>query len=351
MNFLNMFSDEAPISDNGYRSSLYTDLSIQQGVNFLNYEKNITDNLSGNLRLISQTDGSNLRSGQVINGKVYEGMETTGTTPTPATMAATAATAAAPAAAAAPATATSAVPATAPATATSAAPAAEVMEDKDIEYLKMSYDRVNSFYEDILRKFRKDYQGGIANTLIGSNGSAIIGQRNQIVKAIQNIESSLGVINVQISGIVKRRSKANIDAYYTIMEQIKQVKTKIINANNQIENLTKMVDPVSAVAEREETHILSKQRYYIYIFWFIIAAIVIYVTIVNMINPDASFSILAVCIIILLCIFGFIMYDNITGRWFNDIKNGIRGISLPRIGNRFQNLFNFDPLVSIKYTS
>jgi hypothetical protein len=340
MNFLNMFSDEAPISNNGYRSSLYTDPSIQQGVNFLNYEKNITDNLSGNLRLISQTDGSNLRSGQVINGKVYEGMETTGTTPTPATMAATAATSAAPGA-----------PATSAAPATPAAPAAEVMEDKDIEYLKMSYDMVNSFYQDILRKFRKDYQGGIANTLIGSNGSAIIGQRNQIVQAIQNIESSLGVINVQISGIVKRRSKANIDAYYTIMEQIKQVKTKIINANNQIENLTKMVDPVSAVAEREETHILSKQRYYIYIFWFIIAAIVIYVTIVNMINPDASFSILAVCIIILLCIFGFIMYNNITGRWFNDIKNGIRGISLPRIGNSFQNLFNFDPLVSIKYTS
>jgi hypothetical protein len=342
MNFLNMFSDEAPISNNGYRSSLYTDPSIQQGVNFLNYEKNITDNLSGNLRLISQTDGSNLRSGQVINGKVYEGMETTGTTPTPATTAATAATSAA------------TTPATPAAAATSVASAAEVMEeikDKDIEYLKMSYDMVNSFYEDILRKFRKDYQGGIANTLIGSNGTAVLGQRNQIVKAIQNIESSLGIINVQISDVVKRRSKANIDAYYTIMEQIKQVKTKIINANNQIENLTKMVDPVSAVAEREETHILSKQRYYIYIFWFIIAAIVIYVTIVNMINPDASFSILAVCIIILLCIFGFIMYNNITGRWFNDIKNGIRGISLPRIGNSFQNLFNFDPLVSIKYTS
>ena len=345
MNFLNMFSDEAPISNNGYRSSLYTDPSIQQGVNFLNYEKNITDNLSGNLRLISQTDGSNLRSGQVINGKVYEGMETTGTTPTPATTAATAATSAAT---------TPATPATPAAAATSMASATEVMEeikDKDIEYLKMSYDMVNSFYEDILRKFRKDYQGGIANTLIGSNGTAVLGQRNQIVKAIQNIESSLGIINVQISDVVKRRSKANIDAYYTIMEQIKQVKTKIINANNQIENLTKMVDPVSAVAEREETHILSKQRYYIYIFWFIIAAIVIYVTIVNMINPDASFSILAVCIIILVCIFGFIMYDNITGRWFNDIKNGIRGISLPRIGNSFQNLFNFDPLVSIKYTS
>ena len=339
MNFLNMFSDEAPISNNGYRSSLYTDPSIQQGVDFLNYEKNIANNLSGNLRLISQTDGSNLRSGQVINGRIYEGMVTTGTTPTPAITSATAATSAGQAAASATASATASVPTP-----------EEVMEeikDKDIEYLKMSYEMVNSFYEDILRKFRKDYQGGIANTTIGSNGTAILGQRNQIIKSIENIQRSLGNINIQISEVVKKRSKTNIQEYYTIMDEIKNTKFKIIQANNQIEALTKLVDPVSAVAEREETHILSKQRYYMYIFWFIIAAVVIYITIVNMINPDASFSALVICIIILVCIFGFIMYANIRGGWFNDIINGIRGISIPRIGN----IINFDPLVRIKYTS
>ena len=341
MNFLNMFSDEAPISNNGYRSSLYTDPSIQQGVNFLNYEKNITNNLSGNLRLISETDGSNLRSGQVINGKVYEGMETTGTTPTPAVTTATAATSAAPAPAS-------------PATDSKTQLKNEVMDeikDKNIEFLKMSYDLVNSLYEDILKKFRKDYQGGIANPQAGPNQTTIPGQRSQIIKAIKNIESSLGIINVEISDVVKQRSKINIDAYYTIMEKIRVAKLRIIDANNQIEELTKMVDPVSAVAKREETHILSKQRYYMYIFWFIIAAVVIYVTIVNMVNPDASFSVLVVCMIVLVCIFGFIMYTNITGGWFNDIKNGIKGISIPRIDNSFQNLFNFDPLVSIKYTS
>ena len=345
MNFLNMFSDEAPISNNGYRSSLYTDPSIQQGVDFLNYEKNIANNLSGNLRLISQTDGSNLRSGQVINGRIYEGMVTTGTTPTPAITSATAATSAGQAAATT----------TATATATASLPTPEeVMEeikDKDIEYLKMSYDMVNSFYEDILIKFRKDYQGGIANTTIGSNGTAIIGQRNQIIKSIENIQRSLGNINIQISEIVNNRSETNIKEYYTIMDEIKNTKIKIIQANNQIITLTKMVDPVSAVAEREETHILSKQRYYMYIFWFIITAIVIYVTIVNMINPNASFSVLVICIIILICIFGFVMYNNITGAWYNDIKNGISDISIPRMENKVSNLFNFDPLVSIKYTS
>ena len=88
-----------------------------------------------------------------------------------------------------------------------------------------------------------------------------------------------------------------------------------------------------------------------YIFWFIITAIVIYVTIVNMINPNASFSVLVICIIILICIFGFVMYNNITGAWYNDIKNGISDISIPRMENKVSNLFNFDPLVSIKYTS
>ena len=330
MNFLNMFSDEAPMSNNGYRSSLYTDPSIKQGVDFLNYEKKITNNLSGNLRLISQTDGSNLSSGQVINGKIYEGMETSGSAPaTPATSA------------------------TSPEESKNQfkEEIMDMVKDEDIEFLVMSYDIVNSLYEDMLKTFRKDYEGGLANASVGPDEIAIPGQRNEILKTIKNIESSLGIINVEISEVVKKRSKVNIEAYYSIMDQIRDVKYQIINANNEIEELTKIVDPISAVAEREETHILSKQRYYMYIFWFIITAIVIYVTIVNMINPNASFSVLVICIIILICIFGFVMYNNITGAWYNDIKNGISDISIPRMENKVSNLFNFDPLVSIKYTS
>jgi len=338
MNFLNMFSDEAPIFNNGYRSSLYTDPSIMQGINFLNYEKDIKNNLSDNLRLISQTDGNDLGSGQVINGKIYEGMETSGSSqaspPPPPPE-----------------------PAAAPSLASSPAAAnpekqfedkvTEEVKDKNIEFLKMSYIVVNTLYDDLLKNFRKDYQGGIASTSTSSDGKSIPGQRQVIVKSIENIQRSLGIINVQISDVIKKRSKVNIEAYYTIMDELRDVKYKIINTNNKIEELTRVVDPVSAVAEREETHILSKQRYYMYIFWFIITAIVLYVMIVNMISPNSSFSILVICIIILVCIFVFIMYKNITGGWYNDIKDGIGGISIPRIGN----IFNFDPLVSIKYTS
>jgi hypothetical protein len=349
MNFLNMFSDEAPISNNGYRRSLYTDPSIKQGVDFLNYEKKITNNLSGNLRLISQTDGSNLGSGQVINGKIYEGMETNGSASAPSPAPAPAAASTAPTAPVA-----SAAPAAGPSTDPEKQFKKEVMDvikNEDIELLEMSYDGVNLLYEEMLKIFRKDYQGGLANAPVGPDEIAFSGQRSKIIKEIKNIETSLGIISVEISEVVKKRSKANIEAYYTIMDQIREVKYQIIDTNNQIEELTKIVDPVSAVAEREETHTLSKQRYYMYIFWFIIAAIVIYVTIVHMVNPNASFSVLVICIIILLCIFGFIMYNNITGAWYNDIKNGISGISIPRMENSFQNMFNFDPLVSIKYTS
>jgi len=280
MNFLNMFSDEAPISNNGYRSSLYTDPSIAQGINFLNYEKDIKSNLTDNLRLISQNNGSNLGSGKIVSGKIYEGMETTA--------AATAA----------------AVPTPASSSATAAATPTDMkaefenevskqIQDKDIKELKNAYHFVNSIYDNLLRNFEKDYGGGIANTpaSAGKNGDKFSTQRQQLIKSIEGIQGALGIINVQISDVVKKRSKIDIETYYTIMDEIRDVKHKIINDNNKVLELTRIVDPVSAVAEREETHILSKQRYYMYIFWFIIAAVGIYVMIMNMINPDSSFSI------------------------------------------------------------
>lgn len=316
MNFLNMFSDEAPISNSGYRSSLYTDPSIMQGVKFLNYEKDIKNNLSENLKLISQTDGSDLVSAKVVNGRIYEGMEASQLSTSGASGVQS----------------------------EKKAMGKKRIENQDIEILEFSYKLVNSMYEEALKSLTKDYQGGIANNAATSGE---YGERQQILKGLQIIQTSLSNMNVQISDIITKRSKANIQAYYNVMDQLRDVKYKLIDTNNKIIKLTRRVDPVSAVAQREQTHILSKQRYYMYIFWFILTAVVIYVMIANMINPDSSFSILVICIIILVCIFGFIMYDKITGSWYYDIKNGIGRISMPRIDN----IINFDPLVSIKYTS
>lgn len=313
MNFLNMFSDEAPISNSGYRSSLYTDPSIAQGVKYLNYERDIKNNLSENLKLISKTDGSGLGSGKVINGKIYEGMETSQSSTPGAT----------------------------------SIDVTEQIKNADIESLKLGYSFLTGMYDEVLKNFSKDYQGGIANSYVGADGTSISAQRQELVKLLQNIQGSISTINVQISDVVKQRSKVNIQQYYKIMDEIRDVKNKLIKTNNEIIELNKIVDPTSAIAEREETHNLSKQRYYMYIFWFIITAIVIYVMIANMVNPDSSFSVLVVCLIILVCIFGFFIYDKITGSWYYSIKNGITNIHVPRIDN----VINFDPLVSIKYTS
>ena len=329
MNFLNMFSDEAPISNSGYRSSLYSDPSIMQGIQFLNNEKDIAKSLSDNLSLISQTDGSNLGSGKVLNGKIFEGLTT------------------------------SQLPAPAPAPASGSASGTpdpqkeledqvtEHVKDADIESLKFSYAIVTGLYQEMLKEFSKDYGGGIQNSLVTSSGEVIPGPREELLKQIKSIEVTLGVVSVQVSDIVQKKSKANAKEYYDVMNKIKEIKHKIIETNNKIIELTKIVDPISAVAEREETHILSKQRYYMYIFWFIVAAVVIYVMVANMVDPNSSFNVLVICIIILVGIFGFMFYDKVKNSWYNDIKNGIKGIHVPRIDN----IINFDPLVSIKYTS
>ena len=157
----------------------------------------------------------------------------------------------------------------------------------------------------------------------------------------------MNVVGVQVSEIVQKRTKINETKYYEVMNKMRDTKYKIIQANNKIIELTNLVDPVSAVANREETHILSKQRYYMYMVWFILAVVVIYIMVANMINPNSSFNVLVICIIILVCIFVFIMYDKITRSWYYDITNGIKNLHIPRLDN----IINFDPLVSIKYTS
>ena len=384
MNFLNMFSDEAPISNSGYRSSLYTDPSIMQGIKFLNNEKDIANNLSENLILISQTNGSNLASGKVINGKIYEGMTTADadneelyeTRPSP------------------PScqdgwyykpehsdkclqvcsenSQTRHPDGTCICNSNNGSSnqncdprfrcvsnkcrrmkpsleneVAEQLKDKDIEYLEFSYYMIAGLYDQLLKNFGKDYDGGIESNPVTATGEVIPGKRQELFQAIKNIELAMNVVGVQVSEIVQKRTKINETKYYEVMNKMRDTKYKIIQANNKIIELTNLVDPVSAVANREETHILSKQRYYMYMVWFILAVVVIYIMVANMINPNSSFNVLVICIIILVCIFVFIMYDKITRSWYYDITNGIKNLHIPRLDN----IINFDPLVSIKYTS
>ena len=124
------------------------------------------------------------------------------------------------------------------------------------------------------------------------------------------------------------------------------INTQIINNYRELNSPEMDIDYVSPVAGAEETSILSTQRYYVYILWFIITIIVLYITISNLINPSSSTWSLAVSLIIIIGLFAFLIYNNI-GTWYTRVDNDIRSMEWPN----FNNVFNFDPLVSIKYTS
>ena len=73
-------------------------------------------------------------------------------------------------------------------------------------------------------------------------------------------------------------------------------------------NKTKTIyDIDTSLAKEHETSLLTKQRYYVYIIWFIILAIILYITISNIFNPESSFSVLLISLILLICIFLFFM--------------------------------------------
>jgi hypothetical protein len=134
--------------------------------------------------------------------------------------------------------------------------------------------------------------------------------------------------------------------YDDIMNQLNDINAQIISNYQQLNEHNKSIDYISPLAGAEETSTLSTQRYYVYILWFIVTIIVLYITISNLINPSSSTWSLAVSLILLIGLFAFLVYNNL-GSWYTKVDDDIRSIQLPS----FDNLFNFDPLVSIKYTS
>jgi cell division protein FtsW (lipid II flippase) len=114
--------------------------------------------------------------------------------------------------------------------------------------------------------------------------------------------------------------------------------------NNKLKTI---YDVDTSLAKEEETALLAKQRYYVYMIWFIILAIILYITLSNVFNPESSFSVLLISLILLICIFLFFMYSNWSAEWY-DLKIKLKNLDfgLPDIP-----AIDFNPLVSIKYTS
>lgn len=332
MDYSNMFSDLAPIFGSGYRAQRNSDPAIKQGVQFLNDERSIVNGLIPNLNLISQTDGSGMGSAKIVNGRILEGLTTTTTSPTDTNPAP--------------------VPSsTTSSTTTQASPQVTAVSQETINSLKNQYQTTLNSLNANMNLLTTNAGGGIADnndmTPIGQGVSFKTGDvRKIILQNVGNIRNNLDSIYSQITQATNNNIILTNQEYEAISKQLNDINMQIINNYRELNKPEMDIDYVSPVAGAEETSILSTQRYYVYILWFIITIIVLYITISNLINPSSSTWSLAVSLIIIIGLFAFLLYNNI-GTWYTRVDNDIRSMEWPN----FNNVFNFDPLVSIKYTS
>lgn len=316
MNFLNMFSDLAPISKNGYRTQLYSDPGIVQGVEFLKNETMIKNALTGNLQLIEQTDGVTLGSESIIEGMT----STDSSTPAP--------------------------PLSMQNTTSGQSQSTETANTQNIDNIKKQFNSVSQAYDTVLKSITTSYGGGIAST----EDATAVAFRSAMLKHLQSLGEGLNRIYNELQTAISKGATANFQEYDSIRLQISKTREQLIRIDKEITEKEKLIDYETPLAEEQETSILSRQRYYVYIMWFIITAIILYITVSNLINPESSFTSLLLSIILLIGLVVVLFY-NTWSSYANRIDTDIRSINLSGIQHDIKSMFNFDPLVSIKYTS
>ena len=333
MELLNMFSDLAPISNNGYRKQLYTDPGILQGIEFLQNEnkvKNEVEQTMG-LNMISDSHGSEstiVHSAGMLNNEnsggfggfsgVKEGFM-------------------------------------------------EGLDATTTSYidLKKQYDEVQTKFNALISAAKTDKGKGIiladftAKTQFESDATfatrlaAYIATEQAARKKLKDdltvLSSQMQDIAMQMMTSVKDNTSGDFRAYNKMQIEIDNAQKKIVEVYEIMQrNKTKNpYDVDTSLAKEEETALLTKQRYYVYILWFIVMVIVLYITISNLVNPESSFSALLISLILLVGLFVFFIYSKYNFEWYDfkyNFKNFNLGLpDIPKI--------NFNPLVSIKYTS
>ena len=331
-----MFSDLAPISNNGYRKQLYTDPGILQGIEFLQNEnkvKNEVEQTMG-LNMISDSHGSEsttVHSAGMLNNEnssgfggfggfdgvkegFMEGLDATSTS---------------------------------------------------YSDLKKQYDAVQTKFNALIAAAKITAGKGIipltipTKTLAETDAAfatrltAYIeteqAARKKLKDDLTDLSTQMQDIASQMMTSVKDNTGGDFRAYNKMQKEIDNAQRRIIEVYDIMQENKKKTpyDIDTSLAKEEETALLTKQRYYVYILWFIVMVIVLYITISNLMNPDSSFSALLISLILLVGLFGFFIYSKYNFEWYDfkyNFKNFNLGLpDIPKI--------NFNPLVSIKYTS
>ncbi len=329
MELSNMFSDLAHISNSGYREQLYTDPGILQGIEFLQNENKVKKQVEKNLNLNLISDSHGTGSTTVHSAGLLSNNGTI-----------------------------------------------EEAEDEQVEgFVENMEGPTTKYYNELKAQYKiiLDQFNFIVNAAKTTPGKGIIPlpvpappaveTPEQIAKrlaadkqAIQDLKNNLDMLSSQMANIsaqlmsnVKDNTSSDFSSYNKMQKDIDNVQKRIIEIDGIMQNnkLKTKYDVDTSLAKEEETALLTKQRYYVYMIWFIILAIILYITISNIFNPESSFSVLLISLILLICIFLFFMYSKWNTEWY-DLKIKLKNLDfgLPDIPK-----IDFNPLVSIKYTS
>ena len=329
MELSNMFSDLAHISNSGYREQLYTDPGILQGIEFLQNENKVKKQVEKNLNLNLISDSHGTGSTTVHSARPLSNNGTI-----------------------------------------------EEAEDEQVEgFVENMEGPTTKYYNELKSQYKivLDQFNFVVNAAKTTPGKGIIPLSppappavetpEQVAKRIaadkqarQDLKNNLDTLSSQMANIsaqlmsnVKDNTRSDFSSYNKMQKDIDNVQKRIIEIDGimQKNKLKTNYDVDTSLAKEEETALLTKQRYYVYMIWFIILAIILYITISNIFNPESSFSVLLISLILLICIFLFFMYSKWNTEWY-DLKIKLKNLDfgLPDIPK-----IDFNPLVSIKYTS
>lgn len=168
-------------------------------------------------------------------------------------------------------------------------------------------------------------------------------------KQLDALSTEMSNISSLMMSNVKENTSRDFSSYNKMQKDIDNVQKRIVEVDGIMKkNSSKQIyDVDTSLAKEEETALLSKQRYYVYIIWVVILIIILYITISNLVNPESSFSVLLVTIVLMILLFLFFMYSKWNAESY-DLKVNLKNLNfgVPDIPK-----LNFNPLVSIKYTS
>ena len=320
MELLNMFSDLVPISNNGYKQQSYTDPGILQGAEFLQNEDKVKKEVERNLHLnlISDSHGTESATvhsaGLVNNENEVEGFQET---------------------------------------MDGSGPTTKYYNDLRAQY-KIAVDTFNATINEARTtagKGIKPITPGVNETpeqtarRLGEDKLARENLRNRL----HDLSSQMANISAQMMSNVRDNTGKDFSSYNKMQKEIDNVQRRIIEIEAIMEKnkLRASHDIDTSLAKKHETSLLTKQRYYVYIIWFIILAIILYITVSNLLDADSSFSVLLISLVLLVCLLLYFMYSKWSVEWY-DLKYKLKNLDfgLPEIPK-----IDFNPLVSIKYTS